>query len=724
MSQFRLNGGPPTNDYLQNLGFVIENKKLKIQDPTPIEFIDQIVEFLNLTNTGNLFGSYKYVEKNNSIVFGTVGGAWNAQKFPGYIFSNGIDQWLFRFVKTNSVYIVVESINRRVQLANYNLIPGQTFYIEKGVVYLYENYRMTVGTTRSYDASRKAMLQAGFADDNIILSYEVGDVDEYEIINNLLEWAEIKQRAKDILRNDELDPLSTGITNINKTSRMSFLNTILYGPPGTGKTYNTINRALQIIDPVFYETNKFDRKALTNKFRDLLIKDWTSPQGKIAFVTFHQNTSYQDFIEGIKPDVVEYEEGEKDEITYEIKDGFFKLISQKASWRKGNFDKVFEEFKESINEAKEKRPLTITAKETTFDVVYRETTVLYIHPKSTKKENAWYPVSIVNIRKVYETGNYEGVYNPTYVREILNYLRKNKGLIEPRKNVSEQPEPHVMIIDEINRGNVAEIFGELITLLEPDKRVGEKEELEVILPYSKMPFGVPSNLYVIGTMNTADRGVEALDTALRRRFYFEEMPPQPFLLEPAALVINLWWEFKEMGWLEDNFREKQEGLYSLLGFPEEYSSEEKLNELWGGLKGDFMPGGKEQIDLLAVTFIGINLSKLLQAINGRIERLHSKDYTIGHAYFINIYSIKDLKSVFFNKLIPLLQEYFYKDYGRIGLVIGSSFLEQQSRKNVKMMAVDGYDISDLHDGYMYQIRKMSDFENDEEFLIAIRAIYE
>ena len=160
---------------------------------------------------------------------------------------------------------------------------------------------------------------------------------------------------------------------------------------------------------------------------------------------------------------------------------------------------------------------------------------------------------------------------------------------------------YVLIIDEINRGNISKIFGELITLLEPTKRLGEAEELKIRLPYSCKEFGVPKNLYILGTMNTADRSIALLDIALRRRFNFIEMPPRYNLLE-------------------------------------------------------------REIE-------NINLKKLLEAINTRIEFLLDKDHLIGHSYFINIKSFEDLKEVFKNSIMPLLQEYFYDDFEKIKFVL-------------------------------------------------------
>lgn len=178
---------------------------------------------------------------------------------------------------------------------------------------------------------------------------------------------------------------------------------------------------------------------------------------------------------------------------------------------------------------------------------------------------------------------------------------------------------YAIFIDEINRGNVSSIFGELITLIEEDKRLGEENYIPVKLPYSGEDFGVPPNLYIFGTMNTADRSVEALDTALRRRFSFSEMNPKP----------------------------------------------EKLSD--PNFKCD-----------------GVNLEKMLESINFRIEKLLDKDYRIGHSYFMNIENrrnpLAELKVIFKNKILPLLQEYFYGDWGKIILVVGKNFVDVNEDK--------------------------------------------
>lgn len=208
----------------------------------------------------------------------------------------------------------------------------------------------------------------------------------------------------------------------------------------------------------------------------------------------------------------------------------------------------------------------------------------------------------------------------------------DSGLYEKAvKTYGKESTPVVLIIDEINRGNVSAIFGELITLIEEDKRIGQKNEIQLTLPYSKNKFSVPPNLYIIGTMNTADRSVEALDTALRRRFSFEEMLPKPYLL-------------KDKG-------ENGTG---------------KVGEIY--------------------------LEELLIDINDRIEALIDRDHTIGHAFFIDVNSLDSLKNVFANKVIPLLQEYFYGDYAKMEMVIGPDFFNSQKRKKKVTFAIQNEEI--------------------------------
>ena len=234
-----------------------------------------------------------------------------------------------------------------------------------------------------------------------------------------------------------------------------------------------------------------------------------------------------------------------------------------------------------------------------------------------------------------------------------------KAFCEKAKEESEKP--YVFIIDEINRGNISRIFGELITLIEESKRKGEADERSVILPYSGLPFSVPSNVYIIGTMNTADRSIALLDTALRRRFSFVEMMPDTEVLKDIKI------EVPKMPDAVD----KKAGNASTAG------------EKTGNAAGN---EGK----------IIIDVQKLLEIINQRIEVLYDREHTIGHAYFCGLKenaTLDGLKNIFKKSVLPLLQEYFFDDYEKIAMVLGDN---QKSNSNYKFIVEDnGKDIHTL-----------------------------
>lgn len=429
-------------------------------------------------------------------------------------------------------------------------------------------------------------------------------------------------------------------SNNNKQTNMNLkqpLNQILFGPPGTGKTYNTINKALEIVDPTFYDLHKEDRIALKQRFNELQYNTETE-KGQIAFITFHQSMTYEDFIEGIKPIMNDDKsENQEKKLEYEISAGLFKQISKTAEFKESNFYERIEWLKKECSEADSRTPIEINTGRSIFTISYRGGKTFKVKPNNSTKKESDYSASIENIKKLFDNKTDNGMYNPTYVKGILEFLEKNGLQKESIENKS-----YVLIIDEINRGNVSQIFGELITLIEEDKRLGNDEVLEILLPYSKEKFGVPSNLYILGTMNTADRSVEALDTALRRRFSFEEMPPK-YDLEELKFEIS-----------------------------------------------------------------GFNASDILKVINNRIEKLIDKDHAIGHSYFM----LKDSKNSeekicnsFYLNIIPLLQEYFFGDYGKIGLVLGKGFVcKKEWGKDIDKFANFDYESSsDFEERDVYEI---------------------
>ncbi|EAL4163564.1 AAA family ATPase [Campylobacter jejuni] len=427
------------------------------------------------------------------------------------------------------------------------------------------------------------------------------------------------------------------------------LNQILYGFPGTGKTYHTIDKALEILGE-----NLESRDEKKAKF-DEYVKN-----GQIVFTTFHQSYGYEEFVEGIKPSL---NSDENSQINYKVKDGIFKELCKKAL---ENRDDI-ESFNFYINDLKEKTKEDANNPEkyfqlpnTKYSIQYRGGKTFRIKFDDMSKNHKDYPVSIDNIEKLYKTSNIDEIYNSAYVKAILNYL-KSQGLKDYKEKDEKINLPYIIIIDEINRGNVSKIFGELITLIEPSKRLGNEEALELTLPYSGEKFGVPKNVYIIGTMNTADRSITSLDTALRRRFEFVEMMPNSDLLNNVFICKDV----------------------------------ENPNEDEDYLGDDAKTEGYAEI-----------LQNILISINKRIEFLLDREKTIGHAFFMSeavkfnknnwikpdeyeedwyVLSISKLKKVFQNKIIPLLQEYFYNDYALINAVLNDNGMIFEDKKDDKYL---------------------------------------
>ncbi|EUB24905.1 McrB family protein, partial [Fusobacterium sp. CM22] len=362
---------------------------------------------------------------------------------------------------------------------------------------------------------------------------------------------ELRKMWNKLINGEENSKTSDGGDEKETMKKEFDKNVIFYGPPGTGKTYTTAKRAVEICKTES-EKELTDYSEIMKKYNELKKKN------RIEFITFHQSYGYEEFIEGIKP-IVLNEDDESDsensqEIKYEIVDGIFKKFCDEAR-------------------------------------------------KAQDKENNEY----------------------------------------------------VFIIDEINRGNISKIFGELITLIETTKRAGKKECISTKLPYSKEEFTVPDNVYIIGTMNTADRSIALMDTALRRRFYFEEMLPNYDLLK-------------------DIFVEDE------------------------GVK--------------------VNIGAMLKAINERIEYLYDREHTIGHAVFLELNENNDidkLENIFKKSVIPLLQEYFYEDYDKIRLILGDNAKDEDEQfifaESIKPKDVFEGDIGDIDIPEKKYIIKYENFRN-------------
>lgn len=448
---------------------------------------------------------------------------------------------------------------------------------------------------------------------------------------------------------------------MNDKTKIPPLNQILYGPPGTGKTYNTINKALEILGEQIKNKDRAELKAKFDKYRQ---------NGQIEFVTFHQSFSYEEFVEGIKPNV----ENENADTTYEVKDGIFKDISEKAlsnyqaykdslqtpPQQQISTRELFQAFAQNLQEQLASAENGIDFNTPSLSTKMCISRIFYFKNEEVKSIAISIPNSNSNqfLKRDIVLRDYEKFKNgeissykdikPTYESlaqwhgNAIYYFALYEKLAEFEKTYNKPQtqsvdkvalKPYILIIDEINRGNISKILGELITLIEPSKRIGADEELRVTLPYSGNEFdngngfGVPSNLYIIGTMNTADRSIALLDTALRRRFEFVEMMPQ---------------------W--DN-------------------------------------------EYISTDCEGVNLQELLKTMNERIEFLLDREHAIGHSFFIGVDSLDKLREVFKLKIIPLLQEYFYDDYAKIQAVLNDngmikSFSKQKLEVNLSDDFVD------------------------------------
>ncbi|WP_354624238.1 AAA family ATPase [Psychromonas sp. MME2] len=540
---------------------------------------------------------------------------------------------------------------------------------------------------------------------------------------------EIETFFSNNVSNEEI--LSVNSNNNDEGSKMTDapLNQILYGPPGTGKTYHTIEAAVKAADPVKYDELAIDEKLGTNSAqRAELTKlyKYLCNEGRIRFVTFHQSYGYEEFVEGLKALT-----DEDKKITYSVESGVFKKSVESARakrinktilaghynldnrkiWKMslGNTltnegEMVFKEcvendcillgYGESIDfsgcnsSAKIKQKFTengyeikpqdynVTAVNTLVNKMSEGDIVIVSDGNHKFKaiaeitsdylclnddRDSYFQKRDVKWLMIFEESRLiEELFSSSLSQMTLYNLKdsvisreKLSAMLNETKEELEEAKNHVLIIDEINRGNISKIFGELITLIEPSKRQEAEEELEVILPYSGDKFSVPNNLYIIGTMNTADRSLAMMDTALRRRFDFKEMMPKPELFSDCS--VN-----------------------------------------------------------------GVNLTKLLDTMNKRIEVLYDREHTLGHAFLFPAYNAKkagnekiaigELQSAFQNKIIPLLEEYFYEDWSKIRLVLGDN---QKSIKEQQFIRESPVEYADLF-GNDYQVDEFGQPESGYE----------
>lgn len=518
---------------------------------------------------------------------------------------------------------------------------------------------------------------------NALLKIQKDNILDYKLEEKIDKFEEIKDRLFDVFLylSNYINNLSKDdfkiIKDYNMMKNNTPLNQILYGSPGTGKTYHTIDKALEILGE-----NLESRDEKKAKF-DEYVKN-----GQIVFTTFHQSYGYEEFVEGIKP--MMNNEANSQEIQYEIKDGIFKDICNRALENYENSNLSTEELREKIKlrEKVEKflnrlletnEPISKTKGGNFFINSFNNNTI-EIYSEDVErfdgifklslstfitllKSNIEFNSAVEMFKKVFDRDYADRTH--TYYFNLVNkfkeYEKQAVLKTEDNKISSNSLNSYIIIIDEINRGNVSKIFGELITLIEPSKRIGESEELKVTLPYSGKKFGVPKNVYILGTMNTADRSITSLDTALRRRFEFVEMMPDPDLLKNVFICKDVENPNKDEDYLGDDA--KTEGFAEIL-------------------------------------------QNILISINKRIEFLLDREKTIGHAFFMSeavkfnkdnwckpdeyeedwyVLSISKLKSIFQNKIIPLLQEYFYNDYALISAVLNDNGMIEKCEKDDKYL---------------------------------------
>ena len=525
----------------------------------------------------------------------------------------------------------------------------------------------------------------------------------------------IRDELKEALERMDLSSIDIEENDV-KTSEFD-KNIILYGPPGTGKTYNTVNYAVAICEGLSLE-------EVCNRPYDEVFDKYNKLKkvGRIAFTTFHQSYGYEEFIEGIKPVMDSSEEASA--ISYTIKDGVFKDFCDKASkvavGMKTNVsgtafqinedaklwcmilggsespdlaDKCFEEGtvrigwsaaperiteeEKSLNDKERRMLLNFQDEMEIGDIVVTRSSISEINSIGiVTGEYEFDDSSQKYPRKRTVDWIYRG--DPLEIRDLNGNVRLDRKAIYPLYRVSidellkripggpiiEDNRPYVFIIDEINRGNISKIFGELITLIETTKRRGADEAAEVILPYSNVPFSVPGNVYIIGTMNTADRSIALMDTALRRRFQFVEMMPDSDVLRTIGA------------------------------------------------------------DKIQVDGEELDVAHMLDVINQRIEYLYDREHTIGHAFFTGLVfepTIEKLASIFRKSVIPLLQEYFYEDYSKIMMVLGDNGKENDEdkfilAKEIKPNSIFRGDTSDVDiPDYSYEIQE-SAFMNINSYI--------
>ena len=413
-------------------------------------------------------------------------------------------------------------------------------------------------------------------------------------------------------------------------------NVILYGPPGTGKTHSVRRRALELIGDV--NAAKAPPTEVNAEW------DRLRREGQIVFCTFHQAFAYEEFVEGLR--AVTSEDGD---VHYRVEPGVFKRLSERAlqAWEASGTSAAADKFEWAweLLRSRLSQPITrasVHDASTKYELrVGDGGNIQWRNPAATTQ--SWKTVTKAHVRRYWDTRDDWGPEasrmskaravalvaearasdgNHNYPPALVVYDELSRlAQVKAERDVTRRH--YVLVIDEINRANIARVFGELITLLEPDKRLGNPNELRVQLPSSKEWFGVPPNLHVVGTMNTADRSIALMDVALRRRFTFEEMMPDADALSDTLAEANV---------------------------------DEPLRTL-----------------VVAV----------FTKLNERLRYLYDREHQIGHAYFFGVRSLDGLRAVFADRILPLLQEYFYGQWDKVALALGYPLKADGTPKEVR-----------------------------------------
>ncbi|MBF7688622.1 AAA family ATPase [Acinetobacter sp. EC24] len=473
----------------------------------------------------------------------------------------------------------------------------------------------------------------------------------YQLVNEYLK-ANPKQSSltpsdgEEVLNQSEFVPVIKKNENIMNQA----LNRILFGTAGTGKTFHSINHALSIIEnKSFEDLDAEEREELKKRF------DHYKDQGQIKFVTFHQSFSYEDFVEGIRA-----ETDDEGNLTYDVQAGVFKEICSDAQIEvtsKNIGANVPTEFSINsaidnlIEKAKHTEQSFYTKRNAEIKVTSNQSGTLF----ALTSKDTTIPLSIKHIRNYLKTGQDNIINNRAYEWAIANSLRSVIEYEEISPDLNSRP--YVLIIDEINRGNISRIFGELITLIEDSKRQGAQEALSVTLPYSKEEFSVPNNVYIIGTMNSSDRSLTGLDIALRRRFTFIEMPPKPELLNGVSV---------------------------------------------------------DGVDIQQL------LTVMNQRIEFLLDRDHCLGHA-NFMLLKEQPTLNNLADIFKQKIIPQLQEYFFDDWAKINLVLnGNDMLQSKTiEKSVIFPNADAEELGYFEDKKIWELAPTS-FESIESFAKIIR----